>query len=62
MNIYEVIYSDGKTVLETFAADNLTEAKAKAKENRRNYKTAHYLVRRCYQRGIRANSGESFWH
>ena len=62
MFFYEVIYSDGIKVMDSFTASNLTEAKAIAKQNASKYDTAYYKVCRSYQRGKRASSGISNWH
>jgi hypothetical protein len=61
-NTYQVIYSDGKRVLDQFTASNLTEAKQIAKSRARNYRTAYYKVSRCYNGGVRGSSSETNWH
>jgi hypothetical protein len=61
-NTYQVIYSDGKTVLDYIIASNLTEAKAIAKTRSKNYKTAYYKVARCYNGGVRGSSNQTNWH
>lgn len=62
MFFYDVIYSDGVRVMDSFTAENLNEAKLKAKANANKYDTAYYKVCRSYQRGQRASSGQSNWH
>ena len=57
-NTYQVLYSDGVTVLEYIMASNLKEAKEIAKT--KNYKTAYYMVRRCYNGGV--NAVKNNWH
>ena len=59
---YEVIYSDGVTKLDDIYAANLKDAKRIAAANRSKYKTAYFMVRRVYDRGIHASSGVSHWH
>lgn len=61
-NTYEVIYSDGVRVLDYIIASNLGEAKKIAAENARikNYGTAYYKVRRCYNGGV--NALTTNWH
>ena len=56
---YEVIYSDGVTVVDSFFANNLKEAKAIAAERSKtiNYGTSYYSICRNYNRGIKASSG-----
>jgi len=62
MFFYDVVYSDGIRVMDSFTAANLDEAKAIAKQNASKYDTAYYKVRRSYNRGKRASSGQSYWH
>jgi hypothetical protein len=59
---YNVFYSDGVTIVDTFEADNLKEAKVLAKERSRtiDYMTAYYSIARVYDRGIRASSGLTY--
>lgn len=61
-NTYEVVYSDGVRVLDYIIASNLGEAKKIAAENARirNYGTAYYKVRRCYNGGV--NALTTNWH
>ena len=63
-NYYEVVYSDGVTIIDNFFASNLQEAKKIASENARvkNYGTAYFKVRRCYNGGVHGSSGKSYWH
>ena len=61
-NIYEVVYSDGVTILDYVTASNLNEAKQIAKENAKKYTTAYYKVRRCYNGGVRGSSSTANWH
>jgi len=63
-NTYQVIYSDGVTVIDYICASNLTEAKQIAKENAKskNYGTAYYKVCRCYNGGVRGSSNQVNWH
>ena len=63
-NWYEVVYSDGKRILDHIQASNLTEAKKIAKENAitKNYGTAYYKIARCYNIGERSQSGISYWN
>lgn len=63
-NTYQVLYSDGKRVLEYIQASNLKEAKKIAKENAipKNYGTAYYMVSRCYSGGVLGSSGKNYWH
>ncbi len=60
--IYNVFYSDGVTVVDTFNAQNLKDAKRIAKERSKtiNYKTSYYTISRVYDRGIKASSGITF--
>ena len=60
--IYNVFYSDGVTVVDTFNAQNLQDAKRKAKERSKtiDYKTAYYTISRVYDRGIKASSGITY--
>lgn len=48
-NLYQVVYSDGKTILDYITASNLAEAKNIAAKNARikNYRTSYYKVARC---------------
>jgi hypothetical protein len=64
MFLYQVLYSDGVTVMDTIYASNLVEAKKIAAKNAKikNYATAYYKVARVYDRGIRASSGITNWH
>jgi hypothetical protein len=50
-NTYQVIYSDGITVLDYITASNLKDACQIAKQNK--YATAYYKVKRCYNGGVR---------
>lgn len=59
-NFYEVVYSDGITVIDTILASNLKEAKEKAALKAAEYKTAYYIVRRCWNGG--ANGSKTNWH
>jgi len=61
-NTYEVVYSDGVRILDYIIASNLSEAKKIAAENARirNYGTAYYKVRRCYNGGV--NALTTNWH
>lgn len=61
-NTYQVIYSDGVRVLDYIIASNLVEAKKKARERaiEKNYGTAYYKVRRCYNGGV--NATKTRWH
>ena len=61
-NTYEVVYSDGVRVLDYIIASNLREAKRIAAENARmkNYGTAYYKIRRCYNGGV--NALTTNWH
>jgi hypothetical protein len=63
-NIYMVVYSDGKTVLDYISASNLKEAKQIAKENAKvkRYGTAYYKVARCYNGGVRGSSNQTNFH
>lgn len=63
-NTYQVIYSDGITVVDFFTAANLTEAKKIAAERakRIDYRTAYYKVSRCYNGAVRGSSGNTNWH
>ncbi len=60
--IYNVFYSDGVTVVDTFNAQNLKDAKRIAKERSKyiNYKTSYYTISRVYERGIKASSGITY--
>ena len=64
INWYEVVYSDGKRILDHIQASNLTEAKKIAKENAitKNYGTAFYKIARCYNIGERSQNGISYWN
>jgi len=59
-NTYEVVYSDGVRILDYIIASNLGEAKKIASEKARNYGTAYYKVRRCYNGGV--NALTTNWH
>ena len=61
-NTYEVVYSDGVRVLDYIISSNLSEAKKIASENARirDYGTAYYKVRRCYNGGV--NALTTNWH
>lgn len=59
-NFYEVVYSDGVTIIDTLCAANLKEAKQKAAEKAAEYKTAYYMVRRCWNGGV--NGLKTNWH
>jgi len=61
-NTYQVVYSDGVRVLDYIIASNLAEAKKIAAENAmiKNYGTAYYKVRRCYNGGV--NALTTNWH
>ena len=59
-NTYEVVYSDGVRILDYIIASNLAEAKKIASEKARNYGTAYYMVRRCYNGGV--NALTTNWH
>jgi hypothetical protein len=59
-NTYQVIYSDGKTILDYISASNLAEAKKIA--STRKYPTAYYKVARCYNGGVRGSSNVTNWH
>ena len=63
-NTYQVVYSDGVTVLDYICASNLFEAKKIAAENAKtkNYGTAYYKVARCYNGGVRGSSNQINWH
>jgi len=63
-NTYQVVYSDGVTVLDFIEASNLQEAKNIARENAKtkNYGTAYYKVARCYNGGVRGSNGQTNWH
>lgn len=63
-NTYEVVYSDGVTIIDYIFASNLKEAKAIALENAKtkNYGTAYYKVARCYNGGVRGSSTTTNWH
>jgi hypothetical protein len=63
-NTYQVLWSDGLTVIDYIFASNLQEAKKIAKENAKtkNYKTAYYKVARCYNGGVRGSSNQTNWH
>ena len=60
INYYNVVYSDGVTVLDTICASNLAEAKKIAADRAANYNTAYYKVCRAYNGGVRANMQS--WH
>lgn len=59
---YNVFYSDGVTVVDTFKAKNLKDAKIIAIERSKSidYMTSYYSVSRVYDRGIRASSGINY--
>jgi hypothetical protein len=63
-NTYQVLYSDGVTVIDYIIASNLKEAKKIAKENsvKNNYSTAYYKVARCYNGGVMGSSSQTNWH
>jgi len=61
INYYQVLYSDGVTILDTIAAANLKEAKKIASERASEYKTVYYKVARCYNGGVRGCSAPC-WH
>jgi hypothetical protein len=63
-NLYEVVYSDGVTVVDYIYASNLTEAKKIAAENAKvkNYGTAYYKVARCYNGGVMGSKPAKNWH
>jgi len=63
-NQYQVVYSDGKRILDYIFASNLKEAKKIAAENAKtkNYGTAYYKVARCYNGGVNGSSGTTHWH
>ena len=63
-NTYQVVYSDGITILDLIFASNLAEAKKIAAENAKtkNYGTAYYKVARCYNGGVRGSSDQTNWH
>ena len=63
-NTYQVLYSDGTTVMDYITASNLAEAKKIASERAKtkNYKTAYYKVARCYNGAVRGSSGITNWH
>ena len=63
-NQYQVVYSDGKRILDYVFAANLKEAKKIAAENAKtkNYGTAYYKVARCYNGGVNGSSGNTYWH
>lgn len=63
-NTYQVIYSDGVTVLDYIVAANLSEAKKIAAENAKSkdYGTAYYKVARCYNGAVRGSSNKTNWH
>ena len=50
-NTYQVIASNGRTVLDYITASNLQDACKIAKQNK--YTTAYYKVKRCYNGGVR---------
>ena len=50
-NTYQVIASNGVTVLDYITASNLKDACQIAKQNK--YATAYYKVKRCYNGGVR---------
>lgn len=64
MNTYQVVYSDGVTIIDYVVASNLQEAKKIAAENAKvkNYGTSYYKVARCYNGGVRGSSGNTNWH
>ena len=61
-NTHQVVYSGGVRVLDYIIASNLREAKKIAADNARikNYDTAYYTVRRCYNGGVNAITNN--WH
>lgn len=63
-NTYQVVYSDGVTIIDYITASNLTEAKKIAADNAKikNYGTAYYKVARCYNGGVRGSSNQTNWH
>ncbi len=63
-NTYQVVYSDGVTIIDYIIASNLTEAKKIAADNAKvkNYGTAYYKVARCYNGGLRGSSNQTNWH
>ena len=63
-NTYQVLYSDGVTVIDWIKASNLQEAKVIAFENAKtkNYGTSYYKVARCYNGGVRGSSNQTNWH
>ena len=50
-NTYQVIASNGVTILDYITASNLNDACKIAKGNK--YSTAYYKVKRCYNGGVR---------
>ena len=63
-NTYQVVYSDGVTIVDFFTASNLQEAKKIAAERSKkiDYKTSYYKVARCYNGGVRGSSNQTNWH
>lgn len=63
-NTYQVVYSDGVTIIDYITASNLKEAKKIAADNAKvkNYGTAYYKVARCYNGGVRGSSNQTNWH
>jgi hypothetical protein len=61
-NLYQVVYSDGKTIIDYITASNLTDAKKIAAERSKTYSTAYYKVQRCYNGGVRGSSNQTNWH
>jgi hypothetical protein len=52
-NTYQVIASNGVTVLDYITASNLKDACKIAKGKQKEYRTAYYKVKRCYNGGVR---------
>jgi hypothetical protein len=50
-NTYQVIASNGVTIIDYIIASNLNDACKIAKSN--NYKTSYYKIKRCYNGGVR---------
>ena len=63
-NTYQVLYSDGVTIIDYITAANLQEAKKIAAQNAitKNYGTSYYKVSRCYNGGVRGSSSVTNWH
>ena len=59
---YNVFYSDGSTIVDTFNAKNLKEAKTIAKKRSKiiDYKTTYYSIARVYERGVKASNGLTY--